>query len=224
MKSMGLPAPASVSSSLDPTAVQLWALASEVGQQLLTDYIWQFLDAEFTITTVIGTPNYALPADWGGFTPDASWNRTTRMPLSGQILDHEWQAMKAISSVGTLFSVLYRIENNEVVFYNSPTAVQTIIMPYTSRGWVKTIAGTRRDNLTADDDTVLYDSQLFKERLKLKWREEKGFDTTRQQEIADDCLESAQGMDSPGRTLSLVPRSGIQYLSIFNIPNTGIGS
>lgn len=224
MRGMGLAAPSSVASSLDPTALQLWILATEVGQQLIQKYTqWQFLNATMTLVTSVGVANYDLPVDWDGFVSDSSWNRTTRLPAIGHLKDYEWEMLKARNLAGTAFTLLFRIENNQVVFYQAPSSIQTIVLPYTSRGWVRTAALTYKDNLTADDDVVLYDSQLFKEALKLKWRAEKGFDVTRQQAVFDEVFNVAVAKDSPGRTLTLASRGGYPYIGVLNIPDGGYG-
>ncbi len=224
MKGMGLTPPTVISSSQDPTALQLWVLASEVGQQLIGEHVWQFLSGEFTITTVPGTPGYNLPTDFDSFQCDSSWNRTTRLPAIGHLKEYEWQMLKARNLAGTTFTMLFHIDNGQVVFYDVPTTVQTIVLPYTSRGWVRTASSVRQDNLTADDDTVLYDSQLFKEALKLKWRAEKGFDVTRQQAIVDAMIAQAKAKDSPGRTLTLGQAGSYPYIGVLNIPDSGYGS
>jgi len=224
METMGLTAPTSVYDSQDATAKQLWRLATDAGQEMLTEHQWQFLDKEFTITTVVGDPDYALPADWGRFITDSMWNRTTRLPAIGSLRQYEWQALKARNLAGTAFTMLFRIENNQVVFYDTPASVQSVVMAYSSRSWVRSAASVLRDNLQLNDDVVLYDSQLFKKKLKLMWLKEKNFDTTRAQTEYDDLLEKAKGADSPSRTISLVPRADYAYLGRLNIPDSGYGS
>lgn len=223
MKGMGLTPPSSVASSQDPTALQMWTLLSEEGQQLLTKHYWQFLTAEMTINTTPGTPNYPLPTDFDSFIPDSSWNRTTRLPAIGNLNEYEWQMLKARNFAGTTFTMLFRIENNEVVFYETPSNVQQIVLPYNSRGWVRTALGVRQDTVTADDDVALFDSQLVKEALRLRWRVEKGFDTTRQQAVFDEVLAASIAKDSPGRTLTIGRSGGYPYIGVLNIPDSGYG-
>lgn len=227
MSIMGLTAPASVADSQNPTAKQLWILATQVGQQLLDeiDEGWQFTSKEFTIVTSPGVPNYAIPDDWNGFIQDSQWNQTTRLPAIGSLREYEWQMLKARQLAGTTFTMLFRVQNGEVVFYEAPSTVQTIVLPYVTRGWVQTAMGVSRDNLQANDDIILYDPQLFKAGLKLAWMAEKKFDTTRQQAIYDDLLDKARGKDTPGRTLSIDRRAGgFPYLGVLNIPDTGYGT
>jgi len=223
MRVQGLTPPATISAATDETAKQLWALATEVGQQLITEFDWQFLGREFTITTN-GAAEYTLPADWDSFATDASWNRTTTLPVIGSLQDYEWQMLKARTTSGTQFTLLYRLEENQVIFPEAPPSGQTIIIPYVSRAWVEASNGDPQDNLQLDTDVVLYDSQLFKLALKLAWRAEKGFDVTRDQAAFDNQLRKNTGKDGVGRTLSLSRKAGFPYLGYLNIPETGYGS
>lgn len=227
MEGMGLAAPTSVADSQNPTAKQMWQLASELGQRLLDegDEGWQFLNREFTINTVPGTPEYDLPADFNAFIQDADWNRTTRLPAIGSLREYEWQMLKARQLAGTTFTMLFRIESNKVVFYETPSTAQEIVLPYVSRAWVRAADGiTYRDELQQNDDIILFDPQLFKAGLKLDWMAEKKFDTTRQQAVFDDLLMKALSKDVPARTLTLDRRgAGFPYLGVLNIPDTGYG-
>lgn len=224
MKILGLAAPVSVADSTDQTAQQLWTLATQAGQLLLDEHDWQVLSREMTIVTVPNTPNYALPDDWNNFQADASWNRTTQRQAIGSLRQHEWQMLKASTVAGTTFALLYRIQGGEVVFSEAPTEVMEVVLPYTSRSWVQAADTSYKDNLLNNDDVVLYDSQLFKAKLKLSWRNEKGFDTTREQAELDDILVRAKGKDTPIRTISIVPGFSFPYLGFRNIPETGYGS
>lgn len=226
MEIMGLTPPATISTSNDATASQLWRLATEVGQQLITESDWQFMQRDHTITTVPGTSEYDLPNDWDAYESDSSWNRTTRLPVIGALREYEWQALQARSLAGTTFALLFRIDNNQVVFYEVPSTAQTIVMPYTSRAWCESADATPvpRDNLQVDSDVILYDSQLFKLALKLAWRAEKGFDVGREQAAYDMHLKKCTGKDKVARTLTLDRRGRFPYLGVLNTPDTGYGS
>lgn len=224
MRQMGITPPTSVFDTQDATARQLWYLATRAGQRLLTEHDWQAMSAEYEITTTPGQPNYPLPEDYDRFITDAQWNRTTRLPAIGSLREYEWQMLKARNLAGTTFTMLFRVEQNQVTFYETPSTAQLIVFPYVTRAWVRAADETMRDNLQADDDLVLYDSQLFKAKLELDFRRDKGFDVTLQQQTFDELLETAIGRDSPGRTLSLAQRSTYPYLGVINIPDTGYGS
>lgn len=225
MGGIGLERPATVVGNTEATTAQILQLAQDAGQQLMMEpFKWQELQAEFTITTVPGTPNYALPTDFGGFEADASWNRTTRLPVLGSLTEREWQMLKARLAAGTTFTVLFQIVDNEVVFYDTPTSVQTIVMPYTSRGWVRNAADTQRqDTILLDTDVVLFDPQMFKTKLKWMWYEQKGFDTTKVEKTFNRVSAAAKANDVPGRTLSLARGADYPYLGMINVPDQGYG-
>lgn len=223
MRSAGLAVPPSIVGSSDKTAVQMLELATDVGQTLMDEANWSFAVAEMTITTEIGTVLYALPDDFNGFVSDAAWNMTTQIPAVGSIPQNEWQELQARLTNGMTLTELFRVYRDQVELHTTPTAEQTIVLPYHSRAWITQADTTRADHIQADDDAILHDPQLFKTGLKLAWYVSKGFDTTRLQYSFMRRLSAAKAKDTPARTLSLAP-SRSAYLGAANIPDTGYGS
>jgi hypothetical protein len=224
---MAMTAPTDIAGSTDKRTLQFWQLATDVGQQLTKiPYKWQILTAEFTITTVIGQDKYDLPADFDGFVQDSAWNYTTSLPVLGSLQQFEWQMLKARLLAGTTFTALFRVADDKVQFYQPPTSVQTIVLPYTSRGWVRDGSDplVRKDNLETNTDFVLFDPQLFKVALKLAWYENKQFDTAKVRAQYEALLSAAKATDSPSRTLSIGRAADYPYLGIMNIPDTGYGN
>jgi hypothetical protein len=224
LRILGLPATTSAASSQDRTVQQLWQLASEVGQQLIDMFAWQFLMAEFSITTVPGTTRYSFPEDFDSFVNDASWNRTQRLPAIGSLTEVEWQTLKARNLGGTTFAMMYIIANEAVEFYDVGSTAQLVVLPYNSRGLVRSATGVYRDTLQADDDVILYDPQLFKVALKLAWQTAKGFDTTGTNFEMARVLAAAKDKDAPSRTLSLRQGADGILLNQINIPDTNYGA
>lgn len=224
MRIQGLTPPSPVVGTSDQTALQLWVLATQVGQQLLKKNDWQFLLREHNITTVPGTLNYALPSDFESYITDSQWDRTSQYPIRGNLQQHEWQALKASTFTGASLVLLFTIMDDEVLFLDIPSSAHELYLPYKSRSWVVEAGGTEKDNLTVDNDIVKYDGQMFKQALKLAWKAEKGFDVTREQAAFDEMLEDTKSQNAPARTLSLDPRRGFPYLGYRNIPETGYGS
>ena len=226
MQSIGLTAPPTIYDSNDKTAKQMWRLATEIGQQLIDQYDWQALGKEFTITTDGVTLDYDLPVDFNNFISDSEWNRTTRLPMIGSLQQFEWQMLQARSLGGTTVALMYIIDDEQVRFYSVGTTAQTLVLPYSSRGWVVEADGvTKRDNLHADDDVILYDPQMFKAALKVAWFSSRGFDTSAVTAEYNRCYQAAVAKDAPGRSLTL-NRNGINsnLLGVLNIPDTNYGS
>lgn len=229
MLAMSMTVPTSIAGATDKRTKQFWQLATDAGQQLAGLPVeWAWMSAEMHITTVPGTAVYDLPTDFMGFIQDASWNRTSRLPVIGALTEQEWQMLKARLSAGTTFTVLFRVANNQIEFYDTPTSVQEIYLPYRSRGWATGLTRStpvaRSDNLQVDTDVVLFDPQLFKAKLKLMWYMAKKFPFAPEKKDFERLLAQAVGADSPGRTLTLGRGSDYPYLGILNLPDTGYGS
>jgi len=226
MKGLGLTAPTSISDSTDPTAMQMWQLATDCGRQLLNRHDWEFLQKDFVITTN-GSATYTIPPDLNNFQDDASWNRTTRLPVFGALREYEWQALKARNLAGTTFVMLYRMVGDQLEFYETPTTPQEVHIPYTSCGWVQVggpTSGTFSDTLGSNSDVIMYEPEMFKAFLKFKWLDAKGLDANRAEDTFNTLLSNAKSNDAPRRMISLGKNNGFPYLSVLNMPDSGYGS
>jgi hypothetical protein len=201
----------------------MWELATDVGQQLCDQHDWQQLSSEFIITTAPGQTVYPLPADCDRIISDSSWNRTTQLPAIGSLVEPEWQALQARNLAGATFASLFRIENGALVLANAVSSVQTLVIPYQSRAWVRTAQGVPKDNLEQNDDVILFDPQMFKLALRVAWMVSKEFDVSMYVGALNRLISSAKSKDAPGRTISLAGAHS-QYLGLINIPDTGYGN
>lgn len=232
MRSMGLAAPEpSIYFSQDPTVIQFLQLANDAGQQLVDDHDWRALDNEVDVTLTPGQAVYPLSTWAPGMNKiiaDAQWNRTTRLPVIGSLQEWEWQMLKARDLAGTTFTMMFRVDGDNIVLLNAPSTAQRLIIPYQSRFWVRSqgypVSYTPRDHIVQDDDQIAFDPQLFRQKLKLLWLQEKRFDTTAAKAQYDELLEKAKSKDTPARTLSLRSNGEYHYLGNINIPDTRYGS
>lgn len=223
MGSMGLTVPTDVTASLDKTVIQMRYLCNKVGLELINENSWQVLDRDWTITTDGVTLTYDLPEDFDHFYQDAAWNQTNRLPAIGSLTNQEWAQITARNLGGTTFACLYIINNDKLTFFSVGTTPQTIVLPYVSRAWVRTADGTTyKDNLSANDDVILFDPALFKAALKLAWQIDKGFDSSAAKLAYDSALSAATGKELPSRTLTLGNPS-YPFISGLNLPVTGYG-
>jgi len=223
MGSMGLLPPIDTTASLDKTVIQMRYLANKVGLELMNENSWQVLNKNFTIVTDGVTKTYDLPVDFDHFFQDAAWNQTNRLPAIGSLTNQEWAQITARNLGGTTFAYLYIVQNDQLTFFSVGTEPQTLVLPYISRGWVRSAAGTLKDNLSVNDDVILYDPALFKAALKRAWLMDKGFDSTAANIAYKDALDAATGKEAPSRTLTLRAMQ-YPYLSVVNLPFTGYGA
>lgn len=221
MRSMGLTPPATVFGSSNAIANQLVELSDEVGIFLLGLHSWKFFDREQLITGTGVATTFPVPQDWEAYTSAAMWDRSSSTPSVGPLDQFEWQNIKARTAAGATFHTLFRMEDENVIFYQAPASGHTLYFAYRGRGWLQNGA-SYYDAIHGAADTILHDPYLFKCALRERWREEKGFDTTIAQKRTAQALALAKAKDRPGRNMSMSP-TGFQLLGEMNVPTTGFG-
>jgi hypothetical protein len=221
MASLGLPAPSSVTTGGDPTATQMYSLANDLGMQLLA-HPWQFLSRTLEITTTSAS-EYPLPMDFHCFELDSQWNRSTAMPMSGSLSAAEWEQVTQTRPGVSPLTILFRLSQDKIVFHSLPAEGQVLAFPYRSRNWSFRLSeNLRTDQMFEEEDTPLYDSQLFKAGIRLEFLSAKRFDISRAKETYERLLKRALSTDAPARSFSLGP-SCSSLLGTRNIPSTGFG-
>lgn len=226
--------------SSDEIAERLCGYFNDCGEELLHAHKWMQLKTEWVFTTAPGdTGNYDLPGDWHEIVPQTGWNRTTRLPLGGPLSPQEWQYLKAVLS-GVTVTVFARFETNQLRLFPQPVMPGIVVaMEYMSRSWIvpdakkadwttnhfNTLGADGADEATQSSDICLFDQQLIKLLLKLKWRENLGFDTTKDQDAYDRFLEKTKSSVDPAPTLSISEGSTLHFRLVdeSNLPPTGYG-
>jgi hypothetical protein len=133
--------------STDSNIVQLRALLKKAGRDLVDEYDWEQLRAEWAITTLAGdfgvdaaqrTGVYVLPKDWHAMLPQTGWNRTNRLPMGGALSEQEWQYL-ASRLTGVVWTILFKPRQGMVWLYPSTStpAGQEIVFVYKSENWVR---------------------------------------------------------------------------------------
>lgn len=225
LQAIGLPVPATVAGSTDALAVQMWSLLTELGQELLDEYSWQFKTKTYTIVTDPLIKTYDLPEDFESFIDATAWNATARIPLAGPMTEQQWAMLIARQLGGTTFQLQYRINQSKLELYYSPSEPNTITVTYKSRGWVQ--SGTDplifKDYMELDTDICQYSPRLIVSMLRFRWRRAKGFDTTDLEQEYIKALDFAKNADVPGQDLKLSYGGDYPYLGYYNIPDTNYG-
>lgn len=224
---LGLAEPAAAASSpSDETARQLWRLLTECGRKLMKRRRWQIMARTWNLATVIGVTEYDLPEDFDGFTDQTAWNTSSRLPLIGPALDSQWSMLTARNLGASTISIVYRTRDGKLQLYNTPTQVDNLIIDYASRAWVMKNGdpAVLRDHMLLDDDQCLLDGELVTSFLKLRFLEEKGFDTTAAKRDFDEAFDDAADRDTDAPVLRLDRLQGYPYLSSdYNLPDTNYG-
>lgn len=153
--------------SVDPTVAQLLALLKKAGRDLVDEFLWAQLRAEWSITTVMGgdfspaqrVGSYVLPPDWRELTAQSGWNRTSRLPMGGPLSEQEWQYLSA-GITGVVWTVLFRPMQGLLWLYPSTETPegQEITFAYKSSYWVRPaslIEGTDYGAWLEDNDYLV---------------------------------------------------------------------
>lgn len=226
MNVIGLTPPAGFIGTTDVTVTQMVALFNEAGKDMASSFDWQMLHKEWTLVADGVNSAFDLPADWGGFVDSAGWDNTQRWPALGSISPQIWRMLKSRVSGGSWAAVIYKVQASQIVFFNKPVLNETFVFDYYGRGWLRATADPSivYDNLQADSDICLLDSRLMESFLKLRWKGNKGFDTTNDVSDFTNVFEMVTGRNVPGPTLSIAPTRSDNLLGYLNIPDTGYGN
>lgn len=226
----GLPVPVAVVGSVgDATATQMVYLLQWVGNKLIKPtqtHRWSTLKKTWELDTLPATTLYDLPIDWDSFEDLTGWNFTSRLPMLGPATDPQWQCLKARNLGSSTISVVYRVRGRQFEIYNAFPTTQALRIDYNSRSWVynaSTLAYA--ENITADDDELLFDRELLTAALRLEWLTTKGFDTTAAQAEYNRLEEAAICTDAESPVLTVNINDTYPLITTqFNVPDTGYGA
>lgn len=211
--------------STDQNIIQLRTLLTRVGRMLVRARPWSQLIEEYTFDTVASTESYALPAGFERFLNSTAWNRDTTQPLGGPLSPQGWQAVSARTAAGTVVRP-FRIRENLLYLYPTPTDAESIYYEYVSRYWVVESPATSptADTVDTASDVIWLDEPLVVAGLKLAWMRAKQEDTTFAQAEYDDAYRAAAGGDGAAPTIVIAGCSDVRLLDDSNLPDTGYGA
>ena len=222
--------PTAVVSNSDETVARMFALIKREGEDLIkTD--WTILQRLHTFTTVDGTSEYSLPADYGRMIINTHWDRSNYEPIYGPISPQAWQEIKSgllgSGIVGRRFRIARTTSGITRKFYLDPTPTssddnETLAFEYISTYYCASSGGTAQAVWTADTDTPICDEELFRKGLVVRFKRSVGLDYASDAAEYAEMLAYKKSIDRPAPVLSLVPARGIKLISPWNAPETGL--
>jgi hypothetical protein len=225
----GLDAVTAVYASTDKNVILLRTLLKSLGQEIVGERDWTYLQLQTSFNTVNGTGDYPLPAGFKKMAPQSGWNRTTRFPLGGPLSPQEWQYLKAqVSNLS--ITALFRPMQGRIFIYPTPTSVQEIAYEYLTSYWVAVAAASTtpvKDAPTVDTDVLLIDRLLLVKALAYTFKSKKGLATSNDLDEYESALQKAKDDDAAAAAeiLSLGgPKRRLHMIDGSNIPLTGFGS
>jgi hypothetical protein len=206
----------------DDNIVRLRYSLKQLGQDLVRQYNWSHLQEEHTFSTSNGTANYDLPTYFARIVNGTVWNRTQTRRMVGPIDGQKWQRLKA--NAATFIDQAFRIWQDDVWIYPTPTATETVAYEYISKLWVAATGQTapNKEHPTLSTDELWFDRDLLVWGLRLYSKRDNGFPSEAEQVGFDAALAAALGGDGASPVLSATgaPDDFEAYL----VPETGFGS
>lgn len=213
---MGLAPPAAVYANTDLTAVQLGALFNATGEMLVKRKAWRMLFREYTITTVDGVGDYALPADFARPISQTEWDRTNRWPMIGPETSQQWQWLKSgILSTGP--RERFRLVGNVFQVWPVPEDTLTFNYYYVGKWWVQDSLGAYKAKANADTDTCIFDDRLMISGVKQRFFQAKQFNSEAFAAEFMTNLEDAMAQDEGAPILSMAKQACYPLISVANL-------
>ena len=168
---IGITAPDAVTSSTDTSTIQLEACANQEGRSQVQKYSWEVLIQEGSHTTIAAESQGAMTTiatDFGRFSNQTLWNRTTDRRYYGPITAAKWQQLLAVVSGG--ITNYFRIRGGNLLMHPTPTAGESVKFEYVSKNWVDTSGGStaNADKFSGDSQTTVLEEELVV--LGVVWR------------------------------------------------------
>jgi len=214
--------------STEDTFIQLTALLTVSGQELVDLFPWEVLIKTYSITTqVTDTGAYALPDDWAYMTDQTGWQINTHWPLFGPLSPQQWALLNGSMVTTMTIGSGFRLSGNKFQIWPQPPVVgTTLTMEYINRNWVlvQESPDVYGSSITNGTNIVQYEPILIKKMLKMKWLQAKGMDSTAASVEFDTIFNNRTGKDTGAQILNAGITFGYPYLDGWrNVPFTGYG-
>lgn len=229
----GLQAVSNPFTSSDPAFIQLCALLTNVGRELLGLYQWNKFQKTYSITTHVppDTGDYDLPDDFGYFIDQTGWTPTNAgmgLPLGGPLSEQDWAYLVNTNLASSTIFVSFKLSEGKFsVLPQPPPDGIEIKFSYVSRYWVAApspaAATGIADKVTAADQVILFEPILISKFLKLRFLEAKGFDTNSAAAQFQSVFMQWTGKDTSAPVLNAARMRLFPYLGWRNIPETNYG-
>lgn len=211
-----------VGNDTDDAAVQLLRAATKVGRELATKLHWQALHTEYTFATVNGTANYDLPTDYQAFVNLTTWDRTNDWEFLGPATPKIWQTLQS-ATVSAGVRYWWRVANNTIQIYPTPTEARTIVFEYRSRYYAKTSGGTAIEDWAADTDVSRIDGELMTLGTTYYFMKSEGLPCIEEKQAYGQAMLDYQADDTPKPRVDFAANALVNPM-MGNIPETGFGS
>ncbi len=206
---LGLSELASVYGSSYELPRRLLRLAERCGRQLAEAKDWQVLQRTQTFTAVAGElQSAAMPADFGRFVPEATWDRTNDELIAGPIAAAERSSRAGVGYTGSRRKFWY--VNSECRFSPAFAGGESIAFEYVTSQWIESSGGTGQTAFAADTDVIRLDHDLLVLAMAMEYLRQEGSPFTGAQKAYRDRMRVVSRNERPMVAIqaSEVPTSG----------------
>ena len=218
--------PIGVYDSTDGNAILMGSYANIVGDMLLDSFDWQQFRGEYEVIGDGVKTDFDLPDDFNSIVDNTGWSHANRRPVI-VINAQQNAAIQAWVSKSFFINPAARIIGDKMSFVVPPALNERITFEYLTKFWALDEDGvTKKEQLSNNGDTPLFDGTLFTIALKIKWMQTRGMPTGSIQDEFNQRLSQVYNMNTMAGNLSLNGGSmtGFRYLNGGNMPDTGYGS
>jgi len=195
---LGLPYPAGIISTTDPTERQCNALLTAAGRYFRSQRTFVQLKKKHSFATVALRYQYPLPADFFAALPNTQWDETTKLKLLGPTDDATFARNQIMGTGGTTAYRIFGPDLNpastagQFMVDPVPSGVVTLSFEYIIRSmFVKSDYTTFYETVNASGDFCLFDDDLMVAEFKWRYLRSKKKDYAQEKQDAKDLLDSA---------------------------------
>lgn len=205
--------------AVNPDYQLLCDLLTSIGQEIAGQFSWQATHREVAfVTDASGT--YDLPTDFREMIADTAVDRTNTTPIQ-VATPARWQTVKALDAGGGTCGLHARIVQDRLLLHPATEGLNAVL-EYRSKTWVLRADGvTYSHEPVGAGDKIMLDTLLVIRRLKMAFRDARGFDTTALAEDYARTLEVAMATDAPKPTCDVGGSgpTGFRLLDEYNLPS-----
>lgn len=198
---IGLAYPSQVFGSTEQEAVELAALANEMGARIARAAEWQALTR---LRTLSGSDDdRPLPEDFDRFVRDGGLrsNMWGGAKLRHVVSRDEWLQLTLLPLNAS--PPVWTLRENEIHFLPAPQADEEISFYYISNLWAQTTGGDNQASFMTDDDVFRLNERTLKLGMIAQWRANKGMDMEPHASVASQALAEDILRDQGPRTIEV---------------------
>lgn len=182
-------------------------LVNEVAKDCVASEDWQSLTRMYSINGDGTTENFPFPSDYNRQLLNSDIQDFANWAWGyihiTDINDFEFRRSRGFEP----FPGAWIIYGNQFHFSPAPASGNTASFPYISKNYAIDESGASKPEFTADSDNFALDDRLLTLGLIWKWRENKKFDSTGDQENFQKCIDELATRDKGSKII----RSGRRW-------------